>query len=53
MKYLYGLAVVVLIVVGVAFYYGRESNVEPAQGVLMTNELDIKGLTKIGDNCEQ
>lgn len=48
MKYLYGLAVVVLIVVGAAFYNGRESNVEGAQGVLMTSELHIKGLTRIG-----
>lgn len=53
MKYLYGLAVVVLIVVGVAFYNGRESYAEGAQDVLMTSELDIKGLTKIGGNCEQ
>lgn len=53
MKYLYGLAVVVLVVVGVAFYNQRESHTERVQGVLMTNELHIKGLTKIGGNCEQ
>lgn len=53
MKYLYGLSVVVLIVVSVTFYYGRESNVKPAQGVLMTNLDNVQGLTKIGGNCEQ
>lgn len=53
MKYLYGLAVAVLIVVSVSLYNGRESHTESVQGVLMTNLDNVQGLTKIGGNCEQ